>query len=268
MVARSSSFSLRTSTDSKYSQQSTCHRNASNPIRQYPSKPSVSNGPIFDFKKPLPPPPKSQSNRRSFLHGVLANKSEASPFPIRRSSDTTSLNKKSVSISPAPPPTTKEWKSQSLIDLNGNKSESAKNQTIVLVKPGNERSSIGAGKDIASNQFHTFGTPQIKRKNSVPVNLSTSLTEPNNADRRNISHFAISSSQDGINRLPTDLKVSASSWSQPGISTATIFSKNLRSNSWRNLSLIGKVEPSTTHHEPKDSSEFHFKFNNMVVAIS
>ena len=267
MVARSSSFSLRASTDPKYSQQSTCHRDPSNPFRQYHSKQSVSNGHLFDFKKPLPPPPKSQSNRRSFLHGVLANRTEASPFPIRRSSDTTSLNKRSVAIIPAPPSTTKEWKSQSLIDLNGNKSESAKNHTIVSVKPGNSRSSIGAGKNIVSNQFHTFGTPQIRRKNSVPINLSTSLTDSNNSERRNISHFSISSSQDGINRLPSELKTSVSSLNQPGISTATIFSKNLRSNSWRNLSLIGKVESSTTRHEPSDSSELHFKFNDMVDDI-
>ena len=46
-----------------------------------------------------------------------------------------------------------------------------------------------------------------------------------------------------INCISKDLQGSSSSLSQPGISTATIFSKNLRSNSWRNLSLIGKVEP-------------------------
>ena len=259
LVSRSSSFTTRAYSDPKYSQQSTCHRNVSSAMKHNHSKQISQNASAFDFKKPLPPPPKSHSNRRSFLSGVLVNKPDASPYPTRRSSDTTSLNKRSTAISPSPPPSQNEWKSQSLIDLNGNKSESAKNHSVVTVNLANKRHNSGVTKNAKSNQFHTFGTPQMKRKNSVPISLSTSLTEPNGKEARNVSHFSISSSHDGIN------KVGTSSVSQPGISTATIFSKNLRSNSWRNLALIGKVESSTSDHESGNFSELPLQFEKKMI---
>ena len=257
LVSRSSSFSIRVPSEPKYSQQNTCYRNTSNPSRHNHSKHSGQNGSVFDFKKPLPPPPKSQSNRRSFLSGVLVNKTEASPYSARRSSDTSSLNKRSATTTP-PSPQNNEWKSQSLVDLNGNKSDGTQSHSVIAVKSCTQRSDIGLEKNTKSNRFHTFGTPQIKRKNSVPISLSSSMTNSNGSARSNVSHLSISSSQDGINR------VGGLSLSQPGISTATIFSKNLRSNSWRNLSLIGKVDSSTSNYEPKDSSELFIKSMEMI----
>ena len=258
LVSRSSSFNIRVPSEPKYSQQNTCYRNTSNPSRHNHYKQSGQNGSVFDFKKPLPPPPKSQSNRRSFLSGVLVNKAEVSPYPTRRSSDTSSLNKRSAMNVPSSPPQNNEWKSQSLVDLNGNKSDGTQNHSVVAVKSCIQRSNIGPEKNSKSNRFHTFGTPQIKRKNSVPISLSSLMSDSNGNGSRNVSHLSISSSQDGINR------VGGLSLSQPGISTATIFSKNLRSNSWRNLSLIGKVDSSTSNYEPKYSSELFIKSMEMI----
>ena len=255
-LTRSSSFNNRNPSEpaAYYGQKSTFFRNNSHLIRNNTSsKPSDCNGSAtFDFKKPLPPPPKPQLQRRSFLQGVLSNKSEGSPLPIRRCSDTSSLYKNSVPFIPSATTGTKEWKSQSLVDLNGNTSEYPKSHTLITVKPDKHRPTITSDKTKCSKPFHTFGTPQVKRKLSAPVYMSSSLTEPKGGSKYP-SFYSTSSSQDGINKVPRELQGSSSSLSQPGISTATIFSKNLRSNSWRNLSLIGKVEP--IQHEQKELRE-------------
>ena len=255
-LARSSSFSNRASSEpsANYGQKSTFFRNNSHLIKNNISSklPDCNSSATFDFKKPLPPPPKPQSQRRSFLQGVLTNKSEGSPLPMRRCSDTSSLYKNSVPCSTSATTGAKEWKSQSLVDLNGNTSEYTRSHALITVKPDKHRPPIHSEKTKFSKPFHTFGTPQVKRKLSVPVNLSSSLTEAK-GENRYPSFYSKSSSQDGINKVPRELQGSYSSLSQPGISTATIFSKNLRSNSWRNLSLIGKVEPK--QHEQKELRE-------------
>ena len=256
-LARASSFSNRASSEPSayYGEKSSFFRNNSHLIRNNnSSKPPNCNGSAtFDFKKPLPPPPKPQLQRRSFLQGVLTNKAEQSPLPIRRCSDTSSLYKNSVPLIPSATTGAKEWKSQSLVDLYGNTSEYPKSHTLITVKPDKHRPTITSEKTKFSNPFHTFGTPQVKRKVSAPVYLSSSLTDPKGGSKYP-SFYSNISSQDGINKVPRELQGSSSSLSQPGISTATIFSKNLRSNSWRNLSVIGKVEP--IQHEQKALREF------------
>ena len=231
-VTRSSSFSSRAPLEDR----TYCTQyNNSNLYDSYHSgKESVKKKSLrnhnFDFKKPLPPPPKPHAHRRSFLQGVILNKPDRSPFPVRRSSDT--------SI-----PNVKEWKSQSLVELNGDTGDTqTHSQTLLAVRPNISNQGKKEGRKSFSKPFYTFGTPQAKRKLSVPTYLSSSLNGGSDTNK-NIPFYSISSSQDNINCISKDLQGSTSSLSQPGISTATIFSKNLRSNSWRNLSLIGKVEP-------------------------
>ena len=248
---RSSSFSSRTSSEPipYYNEHSgNCH-NTPNSIRQNSSTNTTS---IFDFKKPLPPPPKSQPQRRSFIPGVLINKNEGTPLHFRRSSDTSSRNN-FVSSSSAAIPIQKEWRSQSLVDLNGNTSENHQSHTTIPVNPGNHKHIITA-KTKYSKPFHTFGTPQIRRKLSVPTYSSSSLTDSKDTSKKS-AFFSLSSSQDGLHKISKESQGSCSSLAQPGISTATIFSKNLRSNSWRNLSLIGKVEP--IQQQQKDLRELN-----------
>ena len=226
-VTRSSSFSSRAPLEDR----TYCTQyNNSNLYDSYHSgKESVKKNHNFDFKKPLPPPPKPHAHRRSFLQGVILNKPDRSPFPVRRSSDT--------SI-----PNVKEWKSQSLVELNNDTTAQTHSQTLLAVKPNISNQGKKEGRKSFSKPFHTFGTPQAKRKLSVPTYLSSSLNGGSDTNK-NTPFYSISSSQDNINCISKDIQGSTSSLSQPGISTATIFSKNLRSNSWRNLSLIGKVEP-------------------------
>ena len=244
-VTRSSSFSSRAPLEDR----TYCTQyNNSNLYDSYHSgKESVKKKSLvnhnFDFKKPLPPPPpKPHQHRRSFLQGVGVNKPDRSPFPVRRSSDT--------SI-----PNVKEWKSQSLVDLNGNTSAQTHNQNLLAVNQNVSNQGKKEGRKSFTKPFYTFGTPQAKRKLSVPTYLSSSLNGGSETNKITPSH-SISSSQDNINCISKELQGSSSSLSQPGISTATIFSKNLRSNSWRNLSLIGKVEP--IRPDPNCSSELRF----------
>ena len=265
-LSRSSSFNSSASLEPSnyHSQKTSLPYDSISSMSYIHSKKSGSNATKFDFKKPLPPPPKSHSQRRSFLQGVLVNRGESSPFPLRRSSDTVPARPSaSTNLQSTPIPSAKEWKSQSLVDLNGNKSETSKNHTLIDVQPETYRSNkTCTGKTSFSKPFHTFGTPQIKRKLSVPTYLSSSLTESKNSCRKN-TPSVLSSSQDGINKLSKELTGSNSSLSRPGISTATIFSKNLRSNSWRNLSLIGKVEP--IRHDQKDLCKFMWANKNNIT---
>lgn len=252
-VTRSSSFSSRAPLEDR----TYCiHNNTGNLYDSYHSgKESVKKKSLanhnFDFKKPLPPPPKPNPQRRSFLHGVTVSKPDRSPFPVRRSSDT--------SI-----PNVKEWKSQSLVDLNGNTSAQTHSQTLLAVNPNSSNQGKKEGRKSFTKPFYTFGTPQAKQKLSVPTYLSSSLNGGSETNKITLFH-SNSSSQDNINCISKEIQGSSSSLSQPGISTATIFSKNLRSNSWRNLSLIGKVEP--IRPDQNCPSEFIFMIDRQKQVI-
>ena len=156
---------------------------------------------------------------------------------INYANNSYTLPSKTTAISPQ-----REWKSQSLVSLNGKTSLKDQNHMLCAhsvqcsQKPKTDSEQINQ----SSKPFQTFGTPRTRRKLSVPSSLSFSFR--NSKDKRP-SVVPLNSSHDGLQKLCKDSQGSSCSLTQPGISTATIFSKNLRSNSWRNLSLIGKVEP-------------------------
>ena len=242
-LGRSSSFSTHTCSGPIYHNnaysgnwQNNSHSSSQNFLFNVPS-----TGPTFDFKKPLPPPPKAHPQRRSFMSGVWISKNEGNPPPFRRSSDNNSRNH-FLSSTSEPMQSGREWRSQSLVDLYNKFPQNHQNEISISAKPDNYRSLLSSRETQSSGRFCSFGTPQIRRKLSVPTYLSSALSSSNDTIKKSPILFT-TSSQDGINRIYKEAKGSCSSLSQPGISTATIFSKNLRSNSWRNLSLIGKVEP-------------------------
>ena len=101
------------------------------------------------------------------------------------------------------------------------------------------------------NRSASFSSDPVFKVPQVPSRLSRPPTDgaeyhENNNPCPNCSNF-----QEWRSRSLMDLqhqKGSNSSWRQPqneATPTASIFSNNLRSNSWRNLSLIGKKEPKS-----------------------
>lgn len=206
------------------------------------------NNSTFDFKKPLPPPPKLQ--RQSYMPAPFVRNEGKSPSYA--TSNGRSYGNDAVPLNTAVIPLEREWRSQSLVSLSGKASLKDHNHMLSAHSTQDSQRPKTGSEQIKQSlkPFQTFGTPRTRRKLSVPSSLSFSFT--NFKDKRP-SLVPSSSSQDGLQKLCRESEGSCCPLDQPGISTATIFSKNLRSNSWRNLSLIGKVEP--LQQEQKDQCE-------------